>query len=1059
MNHPASQAGLLDRAGNLYDRLLGVFERYIKCYNMNERRIEASKRLARAKTILREHGNYSYLNGSGSIVKHPQRRSAARMSAVGSTFLYNPARKRTPTNNMNQSFPILRTLSACATVAIMLLAGCTAAPPAEQPVSTTAVSPADVVIQKSPNDPRAYRYLVLPNALRVLLVSDPDTERAAASLTVLRGYYHEPREYPGLAHFLEHMLFIGTEKYPEVDGYQQFISAHGGQSNAYTSSDHTNYFFDVQPAHFEAAMDRFAQFFISPLLDPAYVSREKNAVHSEYQMQIKDDGWRSGAVIKTVMDPDYEGSRFYIGSLDTLGDGVNEALDTFFETQYSADQMVLVALGSESLDEMEAWVRPTFSAIENKSIGPAPAPGKAFEAESFPARLSYRTLSDSHQLSFNFPVPPVDEHYRIKPGHYLTNLLGHEGEGSLHQRLEQAGWIESLAAGVQRLDESNAFISVDIELTEAGRQATDEITAALFGYIELLKAQEPEAWRYDEQARGAELAFRFQEQSSPTGFVYRTSPNLARYAPAEVLVADYLMEGMDRALIERYLGYLRPDNVLIERSGPDVETDQMEAHFQVPYRLENRIEIDSQTDLAGLRLPEPNPFIPEALAMTAEATSAPSLTVTAPGTELWLAPDAEFRVPRANQTFFLGLPGGLSSPEDLVQAQLYAQLVNDALNPYAYPAMLAGLGYRFSTSPAGFQLALSGYSEKQATLLEQILNEFTALTIDEARFDRYQAELVRNWNNFSHERPYTQTYAAVSQLLLSTSFAPEVLAAEAEALNADDLRRWQQERLNRISVVGLSHGNLDPEDVNEAGELLAAALPVAAFPLTKPELAKVAEPLLLELAVDHNDAAMVLYVQDPEADFESRARSALISQILSQQYFSKLRTEQQLGYIVTMTNRTMRDRGALVFIIQSPVASPAELEAATVGFMREQLPLVADMDPAAFEQFKAALVGRLTEQAKNLRERNARYLADLEAGVTSFDSQQRIADIVSSLTLEEVTAHLEMTVERLESARLLVFSRGRFEAAPELGRRLPDSSALKVGASEEATADGAIGSE
>ena len=54
--------------------------------------------------------------------------------------------------------------------------------------------------------------------LRVLLVSDPNTDRAAASLSVLRGYYHEPREYPGLAHFLEHMLFIGTEKYPEVDG-------------------------------------------------------------------------------------------------------------------------------------------------------------------------------------------------------------------------------------------------------------------------------------------------------------------------------------------------------------------------------------------------------------------------------------------------------------------------------------------------------------------------------------------------------------------------------------------------------------------------------------------------------------------------------------------------------------------------------------------------------------------------------------------------------------------------------------------------------------------------
>lgn len=957
---------------------------------------------------------------------------------------------------MNQPLTRLRTLSVCAFVTFMLLTGCTAQ-------QTSAPEPArpmtDVVVQKSPNDARDYRYLVLPNALRVLLVSDPETERSAASLTVLRGYYHEPESYPGLAHFLEHMLFIGTEKYPEVDGYQQFISAHGGQSNAYTTSDHTNYFFDVQPEHFEAAMDRFSQFFISPLLDPAYVSREKNAVHSEYQLQLKDDGWRSGAVIKTAMDPDYEGSRFYIGSLATLGEGVDEALAAFFEAEYSADQMVLVALGSETLDEMEAWVRPMFGAIENKDIGPAPAPGRAFDTDSFPARLSYQTLADSHMLSFNFPVPAVDAYYRIKPGHYLTNLLGHEGDGSLHQHLEQAGWIESLSAGVQRLDESNAFITIDIELTEAGRAATDEITAALFGYIELLNAQDPEAWRYEEQAQGAELAFRFQEKSSPTGFVYRTAPNLARYAPAEVLVADYLMEGMDAALIKRYLSYLRPDNVLIERSGPDVPTNEVEEYFRVRYQLETNIEPAEAGDVAGLHLPAPNPFIPEALALTEEATRTPSLAVTRPGTELWLAPDTEFRVPRANQTFFLGLEGGLSTPRDLALAQLYARLVNDALNPYGYPAMLAGLGYSFSTSTAGFRLSLSGYSEKQATLLEQVLAEFTGLTIDDDRFARYQAELVRNWRNFAHERPYTQSYAAVSQLLLSTSFAPETLAAEAEQLTAGDLRRWQAERLDRISVLGLSHGNLGEADVEEARSLLTSRLPVADFPLTRPELAVVAEPLLLELDVDHNDAAMVLYVQDPEANFESRARSALISQILSQQYFSKLRTEQQLGYIVTMTNRTMRDRGALVFIIQSPVASPAELEAATVSFMQEQLPLVASMDAAAFEQFKAALVGRLTEQAKNLRERNRRYLADLEAGVTTFDSQQQIADIVSSLTLEEVTAHLETTIERLASARLLVFSRGQFETTPTIGRLLPDSGALKVGTAGADAAAGTTGSD
>jgi hypothetical protein len=134
-----------------------------------------------------------------------------------------------------------------------------------------------VVVHKSTNDDREYRYLVLPNRMKVLLASDPDADKAAASLVVFRGSYHEDPAYPGLAHFLEHMLFIGTQKYPEVDGYQQFIGGHGGTSNAYTAPDHTNYFFDIQPAYLDEALDRFAQFFISPLLAADYVDHPRNS--------------------------------------------------------------------------------------------------------------------------------------------------------------------------------------------------------------------------------------------------------------------------------------------------------------------------------------------------------------------------------------------------------------------------------------------------------------------------------------------------------------------------------------------------------------------------------------------------------------------------------------------------------------------------------------------------------------------------------------------------------------------------------------------------------------
>ena len=90
---------------------------------------------------------------------------------------------------------------------------------------------------------RQYRRFLLPNQMKVLLISDPVLQRGAASMTVGTGSIHDPSEFQGLAHFLEHMLFLGTEKYPDPGSYQKFVSIHGGFSNAFTAEERTNYHF------------------------------------------------------------------------------------------------------------------------------------------------------------------------------------------------------------------------------------------------------------------------------------------------------------------------------------------------------------------------------------------------------------------------------------------------------------------------------------------------------------------------------------------------------------------------------------------------------------------------------------------------------------------------------------------------------------------------------------------------------------------------------------------------------------------------------------------------
>lgn len=141
-------------------------------------------------------------------------------------------------------------------------------------------------IIKSKSDSRIYKHLKLDNKLQVLIISDPEADKSAASLDVRVGCSLDPKPLYGTAHFLEHMLFMGTEKYPSENEYTEFIKNNGGGDNAYTSLTDTNYYFDISNEAFPEALDRFSQFFKKPLLGESSAEREMKAVDSEFNQSL-----------------------------------------------------------------------------------------------------------------------------------------------------------------------------------------------------------------------------------------------------------------------------------------------------------------------------------------------------------------------------------------------------------------------------------------------------------------------------------------------------------------------------------------------------------------------------------------------------------------------------------------------------------------------------------------------------------------------------------------------------------------------------------------------------
>lgn len=224
-----------------------------------------------------------------------------------------------------------------------------------------------MIPEKSPNDTRDYCGMNLPNGLSVLLIHDPTVEKSACSVSVGVGSLEDVDRSLGLAHFLEHMLFMGSTKYPEHNSYSSFITNNSGFDNAYTSDSETNYYFEVKNSALCEAAERLSNFFTGALLNETCIEKESQAVHEEYVLWTNDDNCRKWEVLRKLAVGPY--SRFSIGNNKTLRHpDIREDLVEFYNKFYSSNIIKGVICSYLPIEEMKAQLVPFLEEIPNKNV-------------------------------------------------------------------------------------------------------------------------------------------------------------------------------------------------------------------------------------------------------------------------------------------------------------------------------------------------------------------------------------------------------------------------------------------------------------------------------------------------------------------------------------------------------------------------------------------------------------------------------------------------------------------------------------------------------------------
>ena len=899
----------------------------------------------------------------------------------------------------------------------------------------TVQSESPIVINKSPNDERDYAAVTLDNGLKVLMVSDPTTEKSAAALSVGVGAFSDPMDFQGMAHYLEHMLFMGSESFPEPDGYMNFAAENGGSSNAYTSSEITNYMITIENTAFPEALHRLSEFFSAPILDPGYIQKEKNAVNAEWSMRRESEG-RSIYRLQRALLGEHPANRFTIGNLETLADKSDRELHpatiAFFEKYYSANLMSLVLISPLPAAEMAVLAEQHFSLIPNKNVEKPVVTTEVSFDDVAGKLIRFKPQRDLRELRLSYLIDNNQSEWRSKPGDYLGYVIGSEMPGTPADKLKSLGLISQLiTSSYESLYGNYGTFEISVQLTPDGMKRREDIVEVLTGYIELLRQEGVDDRYADEYKQSLENRFTFLEKTDDFSYASSLAAAMQDYPIENVIDAPYRFDGFNQAAVDSLLGQLVPTRLNVWYISQEEPTDSELEFYVGPHSVEDLVPIEAANALAaanrlGLTLPSKNGLLPANFDLREPSTEATPIAV-ADNVTFWLK----------GSDYFAGLPKGfariqlssdlaLNSVDNQVYLSLWQSLYDLKQARLATEASIAGMSLNLDASN-GITLTVSGFTDKQPELLERALAGLRVAPT-ELEFGQAVERYLRRIENSKRAFPYTRFTPLLGLLTREGRFSDTSLVLAASKANRADFTAFTETVLADSHVRGFFFGNYNEADVQSAYQQISKTLtPSASSGYAR---AGIYDPepsatLMLNLEVPVDDLGMMYAFAAPEASVKNQALSRILARHLRVRAFETLRTEEQLGYAAGGGALDLYLHPMVIFYIQTPVKGPQDMLDRFNAYTLEYRDELMGLSEESFDKFKAGVLTALTEPPKNLSSEAGPFASDWAIERYDFDTRAKLISAVESATLDDVQTFYDSTVFGESRSRIVIQLKGQ----------------------------------
>ena len=344
---------------------------------------------------------------------------------------------------------------------------------------------------------------VLPNGLTVLVAEDHSNPVVASNLWVRAGYFDEDDSEVGIAHVIEHMFFKGTPDRPRPDQIATEVKTIGGELNAGTYYDSTNYYIVLPAENFKRGLEIQADALMHPLFDPEELKKELEAVIQEGRRKIDTPSAYAAEMLFREAFDAHRIRRWRIGEEEALRALTRDALLDYYRRHYVPGRVLLAVVGDVRAAEVFEAAHVYLGGMQAREAEMSPSPAEPPQTK-FKTRRITGDIKRGY-LTFGWHTPPVltDDDLALR---VAAHLLGAGRSSRLYQAVkEQAGLVDMIGASL----ESFRDIGILTLATEGDPKHHRAAALAIQAEVERLR-REPPAHAEMERARAA-IEFRHHQ--------------------------------------------------------------------------------------------------------------------------------------------------------------------------------------------------------------------------------------------------------------------------------------------------------------------------------------------------------------------------------------------------------------------------------------------------------------------------------------------------------------------------------------------------------------------